>query len=163
MSSMIIVRFWDRRMSDWLRHIRRATIMTATVFLYALTSIISGYYAGGFYTRYGGWCLSSIESMMVVELIWSLGRNWVRCIFVTAGLWPGAVALIGVSVNFVAVYYVSTRAIPFVTMVRPLLFVISRSSLTKSILACHPINMVLPCFPIDPSRRHHRKELGRGA
>ncbi|KAJ3044211.1 hypothetical protein HDV00_002889 [Rhizophlyctis rosea] len=78
-------------------YVERATIMTATVFLYALTSLVSGYYAGGFYTRYGG-------------------RNWVRCIFVTAGLWPGAVALIALSVNFVAVYYVSTRAIPFTTM-----------------------------------------------
>ncbi|KAJ3057107.1 hypothetical protein HK097_000571 [Rhizophlyctis rosea] len=78
-------------------YVERATMLTATVFLYALTAIIAGYYAGGFYTRNGG-------------------RNWVRCIFVTAGLWPGAVAVIALSVNFVAIHYASTRAIPFLTM-----------------------------------------------
>ncbi|KAJ3282036.1 Transmembrane 9 super member 3 [Borealophlyctis nickersoniae] len=76
----------------------RATILTATIFLYALTAMFSGYYAGSFYTKYGG-------------------KNWISAVFLTAGLFPGTVGLIAFLINFVAISYTSSRAIPFGTMV----------------------------------------------
>ncbi|KAI8807031.1 hypothetical protein BJ742DRAFT_814165 [Cladochytrium replicatum] len=79
-------------------YLERATILTATIFIYALTSMISGYYSGSYYNQYGG-------------------KNWIRTMFITAGLWPGTVSLTALSINFIAIYYTSSRAIPFTTMI----------------------------------------------
>lgn len=76
----------------------RATILTATIFLYALTSGIAGYTSARYYARYGG-------------------KEWVRNVLLTASIWPGAIVLIGGYVNSVAIYYSSSRAIAFSIMV----------------------------------------------
>jgi len=76
----------------------RASIMTATIFIYAFTSMISGYSSSSQYSQYGG-------------------RDWVRAMFLTAAFWPGAVVLVTALNNAVAIYYTSSRAIPFGTMV----------------------------------------------
>lgn len=74
-------------------------MLTATIFLYAITAVVAGYYSGSYYAKYGG-------------------KNWVKTMIVTAGLLPGIVGLIMLSVNFVAIYKTSAKAIPFTTMVR---------------------------------------------
>ena len=45
-----------------------------------------------------------------------VGKKWIRAMFVTAGLWPGVVSLVAFAINFVAISYSSTKAIPFGTM-----------------------------------------------
>ncbi|KAF7722163.1 Transmembrane 9 super member 3 [Apophysomyces ossiformis] len=72
----------------------RATILTATVFLYALTSAISGYTSAKYYAHYNG-------------------KDWVKNVILTATLWPGTVACIGGIINSIAIYYSSSRAIAF--------------------------------------------------
>lgn len=79
-------------------YVERASILTVTIFLYALTSVASGYYSGSFYAQYGG-------------------KNWIRTMVMTAGLWPGFVTAASILINFVAIYYSSTKAIPFGTMI----------------------------------------------
>ncbi|CAG8545200.1 5735_t:CDS:2, partial [Scutellospora calospora] len=44
------------------------------------------------------------------------GRNWIKNIIVTATLWPGTLSVVTTMINFVAVYYSSSRAIPFTAM-----------------------------------------------
>ncbi|KAG2201812.1 hypothetical protein INT47_004369 [Mucor saturninus] len=75
----------------------RATILTATIFLYALTSFVAGYTSARYYARYGG-------------------KDWVKNVVMTASLWPGAVSLIGGFINLLAIYYSSSRAISFYTL-----------------------------------------------
>ncbi|CAG8652436.1 14263_t:CDS:10, partial [Gigaspora rosea] len=77
--------------------IRRATILMASIFFYTLTSVIAGYSSANTYQIYGG-------------------RNWIKNILVTATLWPGILSIMTTMINFVAVYYSSSRAIPFTAM-----------------------------------------------
>ncbi|KAF9310667.1 hypothetical protein BG003_008305 [Podila horticola] len=76
----------------------RASILTATIFIYAFMSMISGYSSASQYAQYGG-------------------RDWVRAMFLTAAFWPGSVVLVTSLNNSIAIYYTSSRAIPFGTMV----------------------------------------------
>ncbi|KND02258.1 uncharacterized protein SPPG_02737 [Spizellomyces punctatus DAOM BR117] len=78
-------------------YLERATMLTATIFIYALTSMLSGYSSGSFYNKYGG-------------------KNWVSTMLMTATLWPGTVSLVAFIVNFAAISITSSRAIPFGTM-----------------------------------------------
>ncbi|GJJ72798.1 transmembrane 9 superfamily member 3 [Entomortierella parvispora] len=118
----------------------RASIMTATIFIYAFTSMISGYSSSSQYSQYGG-------------------RDWVRAMFLTAAFWPGAVVLVTGLNNAVAIYYTSSRAIPFGTMVAllaiwifivlPLTFVgtlIGKNYAGKADFPCrvHPIPRPIP-------------------
>lgn len=75
----------------------RATILTASIFFYTLTSVIAGYSSANTYQIYGG-------------------RNWIKNILVTATLWPGILSIMTAMINFIAVYYSSSRAIPFTAM-----------------------------------------------
>lgn len=75
----------------------RATILTATIFLYALTSFVAGYSSARYYARYGG-------------------KDWVKTFVMTASLWPGAVSFICGFINTLAIYYSSSRAISFYTL-----------------------------------------------
>ncbi|CAJ0845060.1 10467_t:CDS:10 [Entrophospora sp. SA101] len=75
----------------------RATIMTASIFFYTLTSAVAGYTSASIYHLYGG-------------------RNWIKNVMLTATLWPGTVTIITGLINSIAVYYSSSRAIPFTIM-----------------------------------------------
>ncbi|CAH1762626.1 4596_t:CDS:2 [Entrophospora sp. SA101] len=44
------------------------------------------------------------------------GRNWIKNVMLTATLWPGTVTIITGLINSIAVYYSSSRAIPFTIM-----------------------------------------------
>ncbi|KAF9110160.1 hypothetical protein BGX27_006702 [Mortierella sp. AM989] len=81
----------------------RASIMTATIFIYAFTSMISGYSSASQYAQYGG-------------------KEWVRAMFLTATFWPASVVIVTSLNNSIAIYYTSSRAIPFGTMMA-LLFI----------------------------------------
>ncbi|KAF9963546.1 hypothetical protein BGZ65_002451 [Modicella reniformis] len=75
----------------------RASILTATIFIYATTSVIGGYSSASQYAQYRG-------------------KDWVRVMFLTATFWPASVVIIASLNNTVAIYYQSSRAIPFGTM-----------------------------------------------
>ncbi|ORX47505.1 hypothetical protein DM01DRAFT_1339135 [Hesseltinella vesiculosa] len=79
-------------------YVERATILTATIFLYALTSAVSGYTSARFYVYYGG-------------------KQWVHNVLLTASLWPGVLLCIGGYINLIAVFYSSSKAIAFPIMV----------------------------------------------
>lgn len=51
-----------------------------------------------------------------------IGKDWVRNILLTASLWPGAVISIGGYINTIAIFYSSSKAIPFPVMVNDLFF-----------------------------------------
>ncbi|GES73083.1 transmembrane 9 superfamily member 3 [Rhizophagus clarus] len=75
----------------------RATILTASIFFYTLTSAVAGYTSASTYHVYGG-------------------RDWIKNVIVTATLWPGTISVITIIINSIAVYYSSSRAIPFTVM-----------------------------------------------
>jgi transmembrane 9 superfamily protein 3 len=47
-----------------------------------------------------------------------LGKNWVKNILLTAGVWPGSIVCIGGYINTIAIFYSSSKAIPFPVMVK---------------------------------------------
>ncbi|OZJ05864.1 hypothetical protein BZG36_00936 [Bifiguratus adelaidae] len=75
----------------------RATILTATIFLYALTSGLAGYRSASIYAQYGG-------------------KDWIKNMLLTALLWPAMVSIVTAFINSVAIYYSSSRAIAFTVM-----------------------------------------------
>ncbi|KAL0081447.1 hypothetical protein J3Q64DRAFT_1697142 [Phycomyces blakesleeanus] len=75
----------------------RATILTATVFLYAVTSAVAGFTSARYYACWGG-------------------KDWVKTVILTASLWPAMVVCVGGYINSVAIYYSSSRAIAFPIM-----------------------------------------------
>ncbi|KAI1715447.1 endomembrane protein 70 domain-containing protein [Ditylenchus destructor] len=75
----------------------RGSLLSATIFIYALCSPINGYFGGGMYSRVGG-------------------RNWIKQIFMGALLFPTVISIVALSVNAIAIYYHAARAIPFTTM-----------------------------------------------
>jgi len=77
---------------------RQATILSSIIFIYAVTSMIGGYYSGSFFAKYGG-------------------RSWIKNMFLTACLFPCIIGSVTLIINFIAVYYQSSRAIPFSSMV----------------------------------------------
>lgn len=77
---------------------RRGSVVTAFIFLYAVSSFIGGYGAGGYYSRNGG-------------------RNWIKGMLITGSVFPGACFGIAFLLNFIAVGYGSLAAFPFGTMV----------------------------------------------
>eukprot|EP01024_Parvocaulis_polyphysoides_P054899 TRINITY_DN5570_c0_g1_i4.p1 TRINITY_DN5570_c0_g1~~TRINITY_DN5570_c0_g1_i4.p1 ORF type:complete len:602 (+),score=51.23 TRINITY_DN5570_c0_g1_i4:165-1970(+) len=75
----------------------RGALYTATIVLYALTAGISGYVAGSFYRQMEG-------------------DYWVRNILLTTVIFAGPFFLMFLFLNFVAVAYNSTAALPFGTI-----------------------------------------------
>ena len=74
-------------------------MLTTSIFVYAATSPVNGYFGGGLYARLGG-------------------KEWIKQTLLSALLLPAVVSGTVFTVNFVAIYYNATRAIPFTTMVR---------------------------------------------
>ncbi|KAF3556952.1 hypothetical protein F2Q69_00013372, partial [Brassica cretica] len=79
-------------------YVGRGAIVTTFIVCYALTSFISGYVSGGMYSRSGG-------------------KHWIKCMILTASLFPFLCFGIGFVLNTVAIFYGSLAAIPFGTMV----------------------------------------------
>ncbi|CAM6040049.1 unnamed protein product [Sphagnum compactum] len=79
-------------------YIGRGAIVTTFIVCYALTSFISGYVGGAFYSR-------------------NDGKHWIKSMLLTATLFPFTCFGIGFALNTVAIFYHSLAAIPFGTMV----------------------------------------------
>ena len=76
---------------------RRGSILAGVVVLYCLTSCVGGYTAIRLYRQMNG-------------------KDWVRCIVMTAGLFPAPVVAVFMWVNSVAIAHGSTSALPFTTI-----------------------------------------------
>ncbi|XP_065668467.1 transmembrane 9 superfamily member 3 isoform X2 [Hydra vulgaris] len=96
----------------------RGSIMTTIIFVYAATSPINGFFGGALYSKLGG-------------------KKWIRQMFIGAFLLPAVVCSATLMINFVAIYYGASRAIPFGTMVAItaiVLFVILPLTLVGTVL-----------------------------
>jgi len=71
----------------------RGSMLTAFIFLYAITSFIGGYGSGGFYARNGG-------------------KHWIKSMLVTGGLFPGICFAMAFLLNFIAIGYGTLGAFP---------------------------------------------------
>ncbi|XP_043473138.1 transmembrane 9 superfamily member 3 [Leptopilina heterotoma] len=76
----------------------RGSMLSTAIFVYAATSPINGYTGGGLYARMGG-------------------RIWIKQMLVSAFLIPVLVCGTAFFINFIAMYYHASRAIPFGSMV----------------------------------------------
>jgi len=96
----------------------RGSLLSTTIFVYAATAPVSGYFGGSLYARMGG-------------------KVWIRQMLMSAFLLPSLVCGTAFLVNFIAIYYHASRAIPFGTMVAVsciCLFVILPLTLVGSVL-----------------------------
>jgi len=75
----------------------RGTVVTAFIICYAFTSFVAGYGSGSFYARNGG-------------------KQWIKSMILTAGLFPGVCFAIAFFLNFIAIAYNSLATIPIGTM-----------------------------------------------
>ncbi|CAB3367735.1 transmembrane 9 superfamily member 3 [Cloeon dipterum] len=76
----------------------RGSLLSTAIFVYAATSPINGYCGGSLYARMGG-------------------KVWIRQMLLSAFLLPAMVCGTAFLINFIAIYYHASRAIPFGTMV----------------------------------------------
>ncbi|KAK6011409.1 hypothetical protein OSTOST_23503 [Ostertagia ostertagi] len=77
----------------------RGSLLSAAIFVYAASSPVNGYAGGSMYARFGG-------------------RHWIRQMALGAFLLPSLVCGVAFLINFIAIYYHASRAIPFTVMVR---------------------------------------------
>lgn len=76
----------------------RGSILSTGIFIYAATGPVNGYFGGSIYARQGG-------------------KEWIKQMTCGAFLFPLLVCSTVFMINFVAIYYHASRAIPFGTMV----------------------------------------------
>ncbi|XP_043287073.1 transmembrane 9 superfamily member 3 isoform X1 [Venturia canescens] len=76
----------------------RGSMLSTAIFMYAATSPINGYAGGGLYARMGG-------------------RVWIKQMILSAFMLPVLVCGTAFFINFIAIYYNASRAIPFGSMV----------------------------------------------
>ncbi|CAF0945674.1 unnamed protein product [Adineta ricciae] len=75
----------------------RALLFSTAIFLYAASSIVNGYAGGSLYARMGG-------------------HLWMKQLIVGAFLVPLTICAVSFPVNFISIYYGSSRSIPFTVM-----------------------------------------------
>ncbi|XP_046349925.1 transmembrane 9 superfamily member 3-like [Haliotis rufescens] len=76
----------------------RGSLLSTAIFVYAATAPVNGYCGGGLYARMGG-------------------KVWIKQMLMSAFLLPSLVCGTAFFINFIAIYYHASRAIPFGTMV----------------------------------------------
>lgn len=81
----------------------RGSMLSTAIFVYAATSPINGYAGGGLYARMGG-------------------RVWIKQMIFSAFMLPLMVCGTAFFINFIAMYYHASRAIPFGSMVGDCIF-----------------------------------------
>jgi hypothetical protein len=86
----------------------------------------------------------------------STGKNWIKCMLLTATLFPGVSFLIAFMLDFIAIYYDSLASIPFGTMVSSCGFPI----LTRN-AGGHAPDLGFRIFPFDSRWNSCRQELER--
>lgn len=75
----------------------RALLFSTAIFLYAAASIVNGYAGGSLYAR-------------------MKGQLWIKQLLVGAFFVPAAICSVAFLVNFISIYYGSSRSIPFTVM-----------------------------------------------
>jgi transmembrane 9 superfamily protein 3 len=96
----------------------RGTLLSTAIFMYAATSPINGYFGGALYSKMGG-------------------MAWMKQMVCGAALFPALICGTAFLINFVAIYYHASRAIPILTMLAVAgicLFVILPLNLVGTIL-----------------------------
>ncbi|CAI8002148.1 Transmembrane 9 superfamily member 3 [Geodia barretti] len=96
----------------------RGTLLSTAIFMYAATSPINGYFGGALYSKMGG-------------------KAWIKQMVCGAALFPALICGTAFLINFVAIYYHASRAIPILTMLAVAgicLFVILPLNLVGTIL-----------------------------
>ncbi|XP_014788958.1 transmembrane 9 superfamily member 3 [Octopus bimaculoides] len=76
----------------------RGSLLSTAIFVYAATAPVNGYFGGSLYARMGG-------------------KVWIKQMMLSAFLLPILVCGTAFFINFIAIYYHASRAIPFGTMV----------------------------------------------
>eukprot|EP00126_Sphaerothecum_destruens_P011296 Sdes_comp20889_c0_seq1m17997 len=76
----------------------RGSLLSTVIFVFAAASPVGGFSGASMYSR-------------------NNGKEWIRQMVVNALLFPGLVCSFAFTVNFIAIYYESSRAIPFGTMI----------------------------------------------
>lgn len=76
----------------------RGSLLSTAIFVYAATSPVNGYFGGSLYARMGG-------------------KIWIKQMLLSAFLLPSLVCGTAFTINFIAIYYHASRAIPFGSMV----------------------------------------------
>lgn len=110
---------------------RRGSILSTTIFVYAATAPVNGFMGGSLYARQGG-LYDLLDISPISESLfgfwwykWSYmnihcfttGRQWIKQMVLSAVLFPLLVCGTAFMINFIAIYYHASRAIPFATMV----------------------------------------------
>eukprot|EP00339_Tiarina_fusa_P021999 CAMPEP_0117037924 /NCGR_PEP_ID=MMETSP0472-20121206/26724_1 /TAXON_ID=693140 ORGANISM="Tiarina fusus, Strain LIS" /NCGR_SAMPLE_ID=MMETSP0472 /ASSEMBLY_ACC=CAM_ASM_000603 /LENGTH=629 /DNA_ID=CAMNT_0004748019 /DNA_START=42 /DNA_END=1931 /DNA_ORIENTATION=- len=98
-NQLIILTFFHLilALSGLISTTRRGSILAGVVVLYCLTAFVGGYTSVRLYRQMNE-------------------KNWVRCIILTAGLFPAPVVGVFMWVNSVAIAHGSTSALPFTTI-----------------------------------------------
>ncbi|KAK2185289.1 hypothetical protein NP493_241g06067 [Ridgeia piscesae] len=76
----------------------RGSLLSTAIFMYAATAPVNGYFGGSLYARMGG-------------------KVWIKQMMISAFLLPVLICGTAFFINFIAIYYHASRAIPFGTMV----------------------------------------------
>ena len=76
----------------------RGSLLSTAIFVYAATSPVNGYFGGSLYAQTGG-------------------RLWIKQMVLSAFALPSFICGTAFLINFIAIYYHASRAIPFGTMV----------------------------------------------
>ncbi|XP_023323910.1 transmembrane 9 superfamily member 3 [Eurytemora carolleeae] len=76
----------------------RGSMLSTAIFVFAATAPVNGYFGGSLYSRMSG-------------------KSWLKQMFMSAFLVPSMVCGTAFLINFIAIYYHASRAIPFGTMI----------------------------------------------
>uniref|UniRef100_A0A8L8JDQ5 Transmembrane 9 superfamily member n=1 Tax=Heligmosomoides polygyrus TaxID=6339 RepID=A0A8L8JDQ5_HELPZ len=122
----------------------RGSLLSAAIFVYAASSPVNGYAGGSMYARFGG-------------------RHWIRQMALGAFLLPSLVCGVAFLINFIAIYYHASRAIPFTVMLAVTaicLFVILPLTLVGTVLGRNMSGQGdYPCSPIGDFRYVRLRDL----
>jgi transmembrane 9 superfamily protein 3 len=108
-------------------------MISTVIFVYAGTAPLAGFFGGSQYARFGGmWFVLASRATHNISVTFScrlppavcinklvdyIGKEWIKQTLLTACLVPVVVSTVVFLINFIAIYYQATRAIPFTTMV----------------------------------------------
>ena len=81
------------------------SMLSTSIFAYAATAPVNGYFGGSLYARFGG-------------------RRWIKQMFLSAFALPTMVCGTAFFINFISIYYHASRAIEFTTMVNNILYLV---------------------------------------
>lgn len=94
----------------------RGSMLSTAIFVYAATAPVNGYFGGSLYARMGGkrW----IRQMLISAFLVRKSIFWIQnhCYPISYSQVPSLVCGTAFLVNFIAIYYHASRAIPFSTM-----------------------------------------------